>query len=276
MASPLSISGIASLATAGLGAYSALKGGSGGANSGTTQKEIDPRLQNYIYGPDGKGGLLGDTNAIYNTGKGGMNQQMVDGLNRQYSVYSDPGNAAGYQNMASMGQSLMSNGVAGNPFTQGGPGAGLLSNIKGLQRSGTGPGGMSNPPPSTQGGPSPLFSGNGVQQQNPQAGMQDMQGMGMGLPGGGMFSMAGAFNPPPSTQGGPFKLPDAAAFSATPIPKPSTGMDTGYTGAYDGRPITAEMLGGQNPIWDGKAETFQSWLKNKDDYDRQYLNQGGS
>jgi len=92
-------------------------GGSG--NSTTSSQTLDPRIANYIYGNDSTTGILPAAADWYNKNSNGLNQQMIDGLNRQYSVYSDPATAQGYTNQQALGQSLLAAPIAGNPFTSG-------------------------------------------------------------------------------------------------------------------------------------------------------------
>lgn len=95
-------------------------GSTGGSTGSQTQtKTTDPRLDRYLYGEDGKGGLLGDAAALYQGNKSGLNQQMIDGLNRQYQIYSDPNTSAGYTQIANTGLGLLGPTAASNPFSNG-------------------------------------------------------------------------------------------------------------------------------------------------------------
>lgn len=85
----------------------------------TSQNTIDPRIAPYIYGDANTTGIAPQAYANFAANPSGLNQQMLDGLNRQYSVYSDPNTAQGYSNMQSLGSQLMGAPVAGNPFTSG-------------------------------------------------------------------------------------------------------------------------------------------------------------
>jgi hypothetical protein len=89
--------------------------------SQTTTNEIDPRFAPYIYGSeDGKNkGLLSDAFDWYDKNKSGMNDQMRQGLNTQWSVLNDPKTMGGYQQMSSLGSGLMGAPVVGNPFADG-------------------------------------------------------------------------------------------------------------------------------------------------------------
>ena len=109
-----------------LGAGVSLLGGLMGSNSGdksTTQKQsMDPRMDRYVYGADGQSGLLGNAWNLYQqqAQNGGLNDLMRQGMNMQLQTLQSPQYAAGYEQMRNLGTSLMSGGVAGNPFTGGG------------------------------------------------------------------------------------------------------------------------------------------------------------
>jgi len=95
-----------------------------GATSGgkdttaTTTKDIDPRLANYVYGPDGTGGLLGSATKLFNDqmSTGGLNDLQRQGIDMQKNYLLNPAYAQGYTNMMNVGQGLLGGGVAGNPF----------------------------------------------------------------------------------------------------------------------------------------------------------------
>ena len=95
-----------------------------GSGSGSESKsnEIDSRLAPYIYGKDGKGGLLGDVQNLYRQqmAQGGLNDLQRSGMESQRQVLSSPQYTQGYDAMRSMGMGLMGGGVAQNPFTSGG------------------------------------------------------------------------------------------------------------------------------------------------------------
>lgn len=95
--------------------------GSQGSSSSSTSK-IDDRLAPYVYGKDGKGGLLGDVMGQYQQqfAQGGLNPMMRAGLESQRQVLMSPQYTQGYDAMRSMGLGLMGGGVAQNPFTSGG------------------------------------------------------------------------------------------------------------------------------------------------------------
>lgn len=92
----------------------------GSEGSSQTQKnEIDPRMAKYIYGEDGKGGLLSEASKWYENNKTGLNPQMLQGLNTQWAVLNDPANMGAYTQMRNLGSGLMSAPVMGNPFSDG-------------------------------------------------------------------------------------------------------------------------------------------------------------
>lgn len=97
-----------------------LLGGSGSESSQTSNK-IDDRLAPYIYGKDGKGGLLSDVQRLYQQqmGQGGLNELQRAGMESQRQVYASPQYTQGYDAMRSMGMGLLGGGVAQNPFTSG-------------------------------------------------------------------------------------------------------------------------------------------------------------
>nr|WP_145546385.1 hypothetical protein [Variovorax boronicumulans] len=113
----ISAAGWGAIAGGAASLYSASKAGKGGSQ--TTQQQVDPRLGQYLYGEDDKGGLLKDVDLWYQANKSGMNDQMAQGLNTLYGVYTDPSTMAGYQQMANLGSGLMSTPVVGNPFSDG-------------------------------------------------------------------------------------------------------------------------------------------------------------
>lgn len=96
--------------------------GGGGSESSQTSNKIDDRLAPYVYGKDGKGGLLADVMGQYQQqfAQGGLNPMMRAGLESQRQVLASPQYTQGYDAMRSMGLGLMGGGVAQNPFTSGG------------------------------------------------------------------------------------------------------------------------------------------------------------
>ena len=115
----------AALKTAGvLQGVEALGGGGGnngmsGPTSSSQTRTMDPYVASYIYGKDGKGGLLSDAYKNYQDNKSGMNPMMEQGLQNQWNSISDPRIRAGYNQMQQLGSGLMSAPMAGNPFTSG-------------------------------------------------------------------------------------------------------------------------------------------------------------
>lgn len=98
----------------------------GGSGSESKSNQIDPRLAPYIYGKDGKGGLLSDVQSLYRQqmGQGGLNDLQRAGMESQRQVLASPQYTQGYDAMRSMGMGLLGGGVAQNPFSSGGGGMG--------------------------------------------------------------------------------------------------------------------------------------------------------
>lgn len=118
--------------------------------SRTTQNQMDPDMRRYVFGEDGRGGLLGRLTERYNANPSGINQQMLDGWNRQYGLLTDPSVQAGYQHMRGTGNALMSSPIAGNPFTrEGGYSRSMFGGGGQMQ------GGMQGPPAPMQQAPQP-------------------------------------------------------------------------------------------------------------------------
>lgn len=105
--------------------------GSEGSSSSQTSNKIDDRLAPYVYGKDGKGGLLADVMGQYQQqfAQGGLNPMMRAGLESQRQVLASPQYTQGYDAMRSMGLGLMGAGVAQNPFTSGGMGGGATPSV---------------------------------------------------------------------------------------------------------------------------------------------------
>lgn len=97
--------------------------GGGGSESSQTSNKIDDRLAPYIYGKDGKGGLLSDVQSLYRQqmGQGGLNEMQRAGMESQRQVYASPQFTQGYDAMRSQGMGLLGAGVSQNPFTSGMP-----------------------------------------------------------------------------------------------------------------------------------------------------------
>lgn len=105
-----------------IGAGLGLIGGLMGGDSEQTQtKQLDPRLANYVFGSDGKTGLLNDANSIYSQqmATGGLNDIQRQGLGMQQQYLMSPQYQQGNQSLYNMGMSMMGGGIAGNPFTSG-------------------------------------------------------------------------------------------------------------------------------------------------------------
>lgn len=102
---------------AGLGA---LAGGSSGGGGESRSTQLDPRMANYIYGPNGQGGLLDDAQSIYKQQmqNGGLNDMQRQGMGMQYQYLTSPQYTQGAQSLYDMGAGLLSGGVAGNPFNR--------------------------------------------------------------------------------------------------------------------------------------------------------------
>lgn len=105
--------------------------GGGGSESSQTSNKIDDRLAPYVYGKDGKGGLLADVMGQYQQqfAQGGLNPMMRAGLESQRQVLASPQYTQGYDAMRSMGLGLLGGGVAQNPFTSGGMGGGAAPSV---------------------------------------------------------------------------------------------------------------------------------------------------
>ena len=100
-----------------LGAY---LGSKGNDTKTTSTNAIDSRMGDYIYGNGSTTqGVLPAATDWYQKNQSGLNDQSLQGLNRQWNTASDPATAQGYTNMQGLGSSLMGGGVAGNPFTTG-------------------------------------------------------------------------------------------------------------------------------------------------------------
>lgn len=96
-----------------------LLGSQGSEQSQSSRQELDPRMQGILYGNgDQLGGLLGDAQSLYQSNRGGMNSQMLSGLNRQWDTLNNPSTQAGYTQMQQLGMGLMQSPIAGNPFTR--------------------------------------------------------------------------------------------------------------------------------------------------------------
>lgn len=128
----------------GVTAASSVAGGLLGSEGSSSQSnQIDPRLAKYVYGENGKGGLLGDVMSQYQQqyAQGGLNDLQRAGLESQRQVYASPQYTQGYDAMRSMGMGLMGAGVAQNPFSSGGatgvPSGGLVQRPASVVRPNT-------------------------------------------------------------------------------------------------------------------------------------------
>lgn len=105
-----------------IGAGLGLLGGlAGGGNEQTQTRQMDPRLDKYVYGDDSTSGLLADSNSIYQKQiqTGGLNDMQRQGMGMQYQYLTSPQYLQGAQSLYNQGASLLGSGVAGNPFTNG-------------------------------------------------------------------------------------------------------------------------------------------------------------
>ena len=107
-----------SLIGAGLGAIAGASSKGGGTSA--TNQQLDPRIASYIYGQDGKGGLLGDANSIYQQQmqQGGLNDMQRQGLDMRAQYLQSPQYTNSYQAMMNQGMGLLNSPIAGNPFTR--------------------------------------------------------------------------------------------------------------------------------------------------------------
>lgn len=96
-----------------------LLGSQGSQQSQTQSNKMDSRLDPYVYGSNGQGGILGAANDWFQANKTGLNPQMLQGLNSQWQTLNDPAAMGAYRQMGNLGSSLMSAPVMGNPFSDG-------------------------------------------------------------------------------------------------------------------------------------------------------------
>lgn len=99
----LSASTVAGIASAGAG----LLTGGGKSGSQSTKQEMDPRMVPYVFGGEGKQGLL-------------------DVARDQLYQSRSPERMQGWNTMMNRGQSLMGGSIAGNPFSSGYQGGSLF------------------------------------------------------------------------------------------------------------------------------------------------------
>jgi hypothetical protein len=106
----------------GLSLAGGLLGSGSGDKAATSEQKLDPRLERYVYGPDGESGLLG---AMYQlaqeqASQGGLNDLQRQGMEMQRQYLMSPEYSQGMNQLRSMGLGLLGSGVAANPFTGGG------------------------------------------------------------------------------------------------------------------------------------------------------------
>lgn len=104
---------------------------SGDQGSQSVQREIDPRIAELLYGPQG---LLGQVQNLQGqqSAQGGLNPMQNAGLEMQRQTLMDPNFTPGYGQMRSLGSGLMGQGVAGNPFTGAQPAYGQMPQMPGI------------------------------------------------------------------------------------------------------------------------------------------------
>lgn len=97
------------------GAISGFQGAPGGTT--TSQRTLDPKIENAYFGADGKGGLLGSATAWFDKYKDtGMNDAMSSANAWQRGILQDPGLKAGLFSQGGNGVSLMNQPRTTNPF----------------------------------------------------------------------------------------------------------------------------------------------------------------
>lgn len=113
----------------------ALAGGSSGGGETSSTKTLDPRIASYVYGQDGKGGLLGDAASIYQQQmqSGGLNDMQRQGLDMRAQYLQSPQYTNSYQAMMNQGMGLLNSPIAGNPFTRSQGGQGGAPAVGGYQ-----------------------------------------------------------------------------------------------------------------------------------------------
>lgn len=124
-----------------VGAVAGGLGGGSGDNTATSQNKMDPRMDAYVYGtgPNDPNSYLGQLLAKYKANPSGINATMQQGLDASKAALNDPNYAQSYTQMRNFGTGLLSQPMAGNPFTQGQAqmpqpnmqaGGGLLGNLQ--------------------------------------------------------------------------------------------------------------------------------------------------
>lgn len=93
----------------------------GKGQSASTQSQIDPRMQQYLYGT-GVGdpnSALGALQKQFQSNPTGINPMMQQGLDMRKAALTDPAYSQAYQQMRSVGSGLLGGSIAGNPFMNG-------------------------------------------------------------------------------------------------------------------------------------------------------------
>jgi hypothetical protein len=217
----------AAIAAGGAIISSSIQADAAGDAGSSSQNKIDPRIEKYIYGADGNGGLLGDANAWYQGNKTGLNDQMRQGLNQQWQTYNDPSVMAGYRQQQNLGSGLLGAPVMGNPFSDG-----RMSLLGGSQGGG---GSSLGGPPARQQFPSyqPAYGG----QVPPPA-----------------TAGSGPFAAPPPAAPSPVQAPAPSPYSALPPGQLSNEYQGGWRLMADpstGQPFWADKNGNNVGFYDG-------------------------
>ena len=102
-------------------AASAIGGLLGSKSNGSTSnstRNMDPRLDRYVYGSDGQSGLLSGAWDTFQkqAAQGGLNDLQRQGMEMQRQYLMSPQYQNSYAGLMGAGQSLLGGGVAGNPF----------------------------------------------------------------------------------------------------------------------------------------------------------------
>lgn len=124
--------------------------GGGDGPSQTQQMQLDPRMQDILYGNYQGGGIIGDILNLYKSQaqSGGLNPLQAAGLESQRQVLTDPSYMQGPNAMRSLGLNMMGGGVAANPFTSGQGMPAWQPRPMGMPMGGGMPGGMTGQVPS--------------------------------------------------------------------------------------------------------------------------------
>ena len=96
-----------------------LLGGNESSQTQSTQQTLDPRMESAVYGP---GGVVPQAQAWYKANEGGLNSQMLTGLDNSWAQLGN--SAQGFNQMQNLGMGLMGGGVSSNPFAAGYQGGG--------------------------------------------------------------------------------------------------------------------------------------------------------